>query len=142
MDSEQQQDKQYMPPESFNDALIECVKACGGSLVVGKAIWPSLGEGARGKLLACLNPERAEKLSLDEIMLIMRRARDRGCHAGMQYLAHALSYGPPQPVQPVDEAAELQRAFIESVRKQQEILKRFESLPVQPVVAQSLRAVG
>jgi hypothetical protein len=52
-----------MLAESFNDALIECVKAAGGSKAVGVALWPAMGvEAAQRRLLACLNPERNEKL--------------------------------------------------------------------------------
>jgi hypothetical protein len=99
-----------MLPESFNDSLIECVKACGGSKAVGVALWPARGvEAAQRHLLACLNPDRNEKLSLDEALHVMRLARDRGCHVGMEYLCDALGYAAPQPVAPKDELTELLR---------------------------------
>jgi hypothetical protein len=99
--------------ESLNDALIECVKACGGSKVVGVALWPAKGiEAAQRLLLACLNPERNEKLGPDEVLLVLRMARERGCHAGMQYLAEALSYAEPVPIEPKDELADLLRQYL------------------------------
>ena len=99
-----------MLPESLTDALIEAVKACGGSKAVGVALWPAKGvEAAQRQLLACLNPDRQEKLSPDELLHVLRLARDRGCHVGMQYIAHALSYAEPVPVEPRDELADLQR---------------------------------
>ena len=99
--------------ESLNDALIECVKACGGSKAVGVALWPAKGvEVAQRQLLACLNPERNEKLGPDEVMHVLRLARERGCHVGMQYLAEALSYAEPVPIEPKDELGDLLRQYL------------------------------
>lgn len=107
-----------MLAESLNDALIECVKACGGSKVVGVALWPAKGvEAAQRHLLACLNPDRNEKLGPDEMLFVLRQARAKGCHAGMQFIAAEVGYAAPIPVDPKDEAAELQRQFIEATSK-------------------------
>ena len=83
------------------------------------------------KLLACLNPERAEKLSLDEVVAVMRLGRQHGCRAPMRFLAHALSYAEPQPIQPRDEADELRRQFIESTRALAAMAARIEGLERQ-----------
>lgn len=118
--------------ESINDALIECVKACGGSKAVGLALWPAKGvEAAQRALLACLNPDRQEKLGPDELLLLLHMARDRGCHAGMQYLATTLGYADPVPVDPKDELAELLRQSIEANREMQRRQERIERL-LQP----------
>jgi hypothetical protein len=99
--------------ESLNDALIECVKACGGSKVVGIELWPAKGmEAAQRYLLGCLNPDRPEKLGPDEVLHVIRMARERGCHVGMQYIAAFLSYSMPTPVEPRDEADELRRQVL------------------------------
>lgn len=118
-----------MPPETINDALVECVKACGGSKVVGILLWPSKGvEVAQRHLLSCLNPDRNEKLGPDEVLHILRLARQRGCHVGMQFLATELSYAEPQPVEPRDEADQLRREFIESTRVLAKMAERIEKL--------------
>lgn len=118
-----------MTTESINDALIECVKACGGSKAVGVALWPAKGlEAAQRALLACLNPDRPEKLGPDEVLHIMRMARDRGCHVAMQFLAQALSYAEPVPIKPMDEADELRRQVLEMGRDLQSKLLRLEHL--------------
>lgn len=115
--------------ESFNDALIECVKACGGSKVVGVALWPAKGvEAAQRQLLACLNPDRNEKLGPDEVVHVLRLARAKGCHVGMGHLAAELGYAEPQPIEPKDERAELQRQFIESTRALAAMAARIEQL--------------
>lgn len=115
--------------ETLTDALIECVKACGGSKAVGVALWPAKGvEAAQRHLLACLNGDRAEKLGPDEVMHVLRLARDSGCHAGMHYIAAALSYSEPTPIAPVDAADELRRQVLEMGQQLQRALARIEQL--------------
>lgn len=115
--------------ESINDALIECVKACGGSKVVGVALWPAKGvEAAQRQLLACLNPDRSEKLGPDEVLHVLRLARAKGCHAGMNQIASELGYAEPVPIEPKDERAELQRRFIEATRELQAMAARIGQL--------------
>lgn len=129
-------------PESLDDALIECVKAAGGSKVVASRLWPAkLVDAAQRHLLACLNEGRAEHLKPDEVLLVMRLARDAGCHTGMGYLAHALGYAEPVPTAPRDEAAELQRQFVEATRQMAAMAARLEQL--QPLVERAaLKAVA
>lgn len=120
--------------ESFNDALIQCVKALGHSKSVGVMLWPALGmDAAQRKLLNCLNPERQEKLGPDEVVHLMRLARGRGCHAGMQFLAAHLGYAEPVPVEPKDEADELRRQVLEMGKALQTALARIEALD-RPVI--------
>lgn len=120
--------------ESITDALVECVKACGGSKVVGLAMWPTKGvEGAQRHLLACLNAERAEKLGPDELLHLLRMAREKGCHVGMSFMAHQAGYSEPQPVEPQDERAQLQREFIESTRALARMAQRIEALDRVPL---------
>lgn len=129
-------------PESLDDALVECVKAAGGSKAVGARLWPAkMVDAAQRHLLNCLKDGRAEHLKPDEVLLIMRLAREAGCHAGMQYLAHTLGYAEPVPTAPRDEAAELQRQFVEATRQMQAMAKRLEQL--QPLVERAaLKAVA
>jgi len=118
-----------MLPETLNDAYIDAVKACGGSKVVGHAIWPAKGvEGAQRHLLACLNPDRNEKLSPEEALHIERLSRAKGCHIVAQYRAAALSYAEPVPIEPKDEADELRRQVLEMGRQLQTALSRIEQL--------------
>lgn len=127
--------------ESFNDALIEAVKACGGTKSVGVLLWPAKGvEAAQRHLFACLNPDRAEKLSLDEVLHLMRLGRERGFHGVMQFLAGELAYAEPQPVEPRDEVAELLRQSIELQRQLLAVQQRVASAlpagqPLRPSTA-------
>lgn len=118
-----------MLPESLNDAYVEAIKALGGSKVMGVELWPSKGvEAAQRHLLACLNPDRHEKLSPEESLLIERMARNRGCHVVMQFRAHALSYAEPIPIKPKDEADDLRRQVLQMGHQLQDALARIEQL--------------
>jgi len=113
--------------ESLNDALIACIKAAGGSKQVGPQLWPEKApDVAQRLLLDCLNEDRAAKLSPDQVMLVLRLARARGCHDGINFIASDLGYGTPVPVEPKDEVADLMRAFNDSVEKQAQLAARIE----------------
>lgn len=109
--------------------LVECVKAAGGSKVVGPKLWPEkLLEQAQRHLLDCLNDDRPHQLKPDQVLLVAGLARAVGCHLFMAYSAALLHYDPPMPREPHDETAELQRAFVLAVAQQQQILNRMQAL--------------
>lgn len=113
--------------ESLNDALIACVKALGGSKQVGPLLWPEkTPDAAQRALLDCLNEDRPAKLCPEQLMLVLRLARSKGFHDGMNYIAAELGYSMPTPVEPRDEVAELMRAFNESVAQQAQLAARIE----------------
>lgn len=115
--------------ESMTEAIRDCVNAMGGAKQVGSKLWPEKTPDAANRLLlSCLNEDRPEHLTLDQLMLILRMARDKGCHIGAAYIMRSLGYADPQPVEPRDESAELQRAFMQSVELQRQILSRMERL--------------
>jgi hypothetical protein len=115
--------------DSLADALRECVAACGGNKVVGAKLWPEMDPVAAGRHLAdCLNEAKREKLSPEQVLLVLRLARDRGCHAGLVYIARELGYSDPLPIEPEDERAKLQREFIESTRHLARMAQRIEAL--------------
>jgi hypothetical protein len=101
-------------PESLNDALIECVKACGGSKKVGHTLWPGKTvDAAQRHLLACLNEDKPERLCPDDLLHLLRLARAVGCHSGVEYIAEALGYAKPQPIEPKDELGDLLRQYLQ-----------------------------
>ncbi len=115
--------------EDIYDAFRHAVKALGGAKKVGAKLWPEkpMEQGAQ-LLLHCLNPERPEKLDLYQIEWLLREANKKGCHIAMQQLARDTHYDEPQPIDPEDEKAALQRLYIESVRSQGDIARRLERL--------------
>ena len=123
--------------ESLPDALRECVQSCGGHKAVGTLLWPEKGADVAGRLLAdCLNDAKREKLSPEQVLLVLRLARERGCHAGMNFIARDAGYSDPQPVEPEDERAQLQREFIEASKHFTRLAAKMERLNVQQGVAQ------
>lgn len=122
-------------PEStaMNDLLIACVKACGGSKVMGPKLFPALGvEGAQRRLLDCLNADRDHhNLTPDQVLLVMLEARDRGFHTGMDMLCSALRYAPTTPIEPRDELSDLIRQNNEAMRDLARRQERIERLMLQ-----------
>ena len=113
--------------ESLNDALVECVKALGGSKQVGPWLWPEkTPDAAQRSLLDSLNEDRPAKLSPDQVMLILRKAREIGCHAGITYILRDLGYADPVPIDPRDEVVELQRQLMETLKAQERMTERLE----------------
>jgi len=111
--------------ETINDALDAVVKACGGAKVVGSKLWPEkTPDAAHRLLLASLNEDRAEKLGPEHMLMLLRMGRERGCHAGINFLSRESGYGDPMPIEPEDEKARLQREFIEAQHAMQKLAER------------------
>lgn len=118
-----------MNDNSLNSALVEAVKALGGSKQVGSQLWPEKSpDAAQRQLLDCLNEDRPAHLTPEQTLLILRLARAKGHHAAFAFLAETLGYAPPVPVDPRDEAAELQRQFIAATDKMAAMMARMQEL--------------
>ncbi len=103
--------------DSYEDAIRDCVTALGGFKKVGNMLWPAMAADDAGrKLAACLNTDKREKLDPNELCLIRREARKAGIHILAHYEARDAGYSEPQPLNPEDEAAQLQREFIAAVK--------------------------
>lgn len=87
-------------------ALEAAVMACGGTKKVGLMLWPDKTLDASGRLVSdCLNANCDRKFDLSQIMLILRTAKDAGCHAPFQWIAGEIGY----EAKPVTKAEELDR---------------------------------
>lgn len=126
--------------ESLADALREVVRACGGSKPVGARLWPEKAPDAAARLLQdCLNDARPEKLSPDQVLLLARMGRERGCHAVLAFMAAECGYAPPQPVEPEDERAALQREYIEAVKVLAVLSTRLDRIDAAPASVTAIR---
>lgn len=112
--------------ESMLDAVGIVVLAIGGPQEVGKKLWPALKSSTQ-RVRDCLNPNRDEKFSLEELVQLARWGRDSGCHAIASYFNAEAGYAPPVPVAPADEKAELERLAIESVKQFKQLVDRYEA---------------
>lgn len=128
--------------ESMNDALIACVKALGGSKQVGPLLWPDAApDAAQRKLLDCLNEDRPHHLTPAQTLMVLRLARHRGFHDAADFMMSELGYAPPVPVDPRDEAAELQRQFIVATEQMAAMVERMQGLQAQ-IARPNLRAAA
>lgn len=115
------------------DAIREAVRALGGTKIVGHGLRPDLKPDAAGAWLKdCMNSDRREKLDLSQVIRLMRMAHDAGVHAPAVFLASEMGYS-AQPIEPADEVAGLQRAFIEAVNYQKSIVERMERVTKAPI---------
>lgn len=113
--------------EDINDALREAVRQVDGHKKVGAVLRPELPpDGAGNWLRDCLNEARREKLSPEQVVLILRMARDIGFHGAMGFMSFSTGYEPPQPVSVADQEAELQQHFIDAVEKLEGIQKQLQ----------------
>lgn len=101
--------------ESVNDALQGAVTALGGYKKVGPALRPELPvDQAAQWLRDCLNAGRREKLSPEQVLLLLREAARAGFHPLMNFIAFDAGYK-AVPVDPQTQEAELQSRFIAAV---------------------------
>lgn len=115
--------------EDVNDVLRAMVQALGGAKKVGVSMRSDLGvDAAHRWLLAALNPDRPERLTPEQVLWLLVECRKINFHAGMHFLNVGAGYASPQPVDPEDERATLQREAIEAVRRLEGLAKRLEQL--------------
>ena len=123
-------------PDRIEDAIDEVIQRCGGRKAFATDLWPHKAQRDAHNLLdACLNPDRREKFSRGAVVYIARRGHDVGCHAVMQFIAAQCGYAVPQPIEPSDERANLQREYIEAARAMQHLAERIERTQPGPRLA-------
>ena len=115
--------------ETINDALREVIQAAGGYKKVGAMMFPDIpADHAAGKVRDCLNSERRERFTPEQVMMIARIGRQVGSHALMTYMARESGYADPAPVEPEDEVARLQREFVEATKSLAGLASRIEHI--------------
>jgi len=116
--------------ESIYKALETCVMALGGSKLVGVDLWgkSATPDDQGRKLDHCLSTNHAQKLSLEELILVLRWAHDKGCHAGANFICRDTGYSDPQPLDIEDETAQREREFIQAVGTLQKLAGNISEL--------------
>jgi hypothetical protein len=108
------------PHQEFQDiwqALHEVVRQLGGAKKVGHEMRPELEPDKAGRwLLDCLNPDRNDKLSIEQFQWLLGQGRKAGCHAAMWHLECAAGYEQSKPRCRVSARAQL----LEELLKTQE----------------------
>ena len=62
------------------------------------------------------------------MLFVMRLAREQGITDGIEFVCKQLHYSMPQPIQPVDEAADLQRRFIAATADLAKMFQQIQGL--------------
>lgn len=113
------------------DALRALIDALGGPKKVGLELYPdrSMVESQRLLMKWC-DPDRVEKPTLSQLLFLLKRGRQTGCHVLIGLLSEQSGYA-ATPIEPVDEMVELQKQFIKSVENQQKLLERIQRVQVR-----------
>jgi hypothetical protein len=94
--------------ESVYDALRAIVNHLGGPKTVGILLWPAKSvDDARRQLLDSMNPDRAEKLDPEQIVMLFRMAREADFHVSKHWFDSETGYLPSTPADPTEEQARL-----------------------------------
>lgn len=87
--------------EDVYDALRAAVQALGGAKQAAGRLWPHKPiEQARKELLDALNRDNPRKLDAEEILAVLRMAREAGFHNAKHWLDVAIGYTPTPPSDP------------------------------------------
>lgn len=98
----------------------------GAAKIVGSRLWTHIPPDKAGeKLNRCLSRDHVEKLDLEEFQWFLKEARKVNCHIGINQLCGDAGYATPQPIEPEDEKAALQRQAIQAVEALMPVLNRF-----------------
>jgi hypothetical protein len=93
---------------------------------VAHELWPHMKmDSANTRLSNSLDPTKAEKLTLDEIVHICRVT---GRPDPLFYMADETGYSRPEIRAPEDEEALLMREFVQSQRRMEQVVQRMERL--------------
>lgn len=96
------------------DALGDLVRAVGGPKAAGMALYPKKEpEDAAGYVKDCLNRKRRETFDAEEIMWLLRRGREVGCHAPIRWICTNAGYTAPEPMETETELTRLLREYVE-----------------------------
>jgi hypothetical protein len=115
--------------ESIYDALRSIVQHCGGAKSIGARLWPQKSvDDARRQLLDCINPERSEKLDPEQMILLLRLARECEYHVAKHYLDAETGYLPSIPADPGEEQARLVQVIENAGRELNRAVTALEKL--------------
>ena len=122
--------------EDIYDALADVVRALGGSKATGAKMRPEKPADEACKWVKdCLNRSRPERFDPEHVLWLLKQGREIGCHSAINYFCDEAGYRRPAPMEPEDERAALQRAYIDSIKAQKQIAERMERLAVRSVTA-------
>lgn len=114
--------------DRLEDAIGALVNACGGPKRVGKFLWGEsiTADDARRRIRHNLDPDRRERFSNDELLLLLQLGRESNCHLLADFINRRAGYAPPKPVDPEDEVNRLKREFVETMKRAERLFSQHE----------------
>lgn len=113
--------------DTIDEALGAIVLALGGAKKVGAMLWPDLPvERAAGNVRDRLNGDRRELFSPQQVIFLLKKAREADYHAGMRWITGECGYTGTKPAERDEQRADLQRQFIRAVDVVQSLGKKLE----------------
>jgi hypothetical protein len=109
--------------DSAEEALAEIVRRSGGYKVVGHLMRRELDPEKAGKWLSqCLSTGSNDKLSLDQLLMLLSIGAESGVHSAMEYIGTRTGYEikPVTREQQAVDAVERLEIALDAVRKQME----------------------
>lgn len=124
MDSPDQPSLWY---DSIDEATKYDVAFLGGPKAVGSMLRPELTiDKASDWLSACLNPERREKLDIDQYKMIWLAAKRKGSMTGLAQVCRECECADPVAVEPEDQQMQLIKRYVEATQQLSAIAERIE----------------
>lgn len=123
-------DQQPLWYDTLESALVDVLRGVYGKGCFQKAagdMYPTEDPIDKGKWLEkALDPERAEKLGINDIIWIMKLGRQHGLHGAMYFLADEVSYSRPAPIEPKDQIDEQMRMVLTAAEQINGALEKIE----------------
>ena len=92
--------------EDILKALDDVVRAWGTYEQVAGQLWPNI-KTAYNKLKNKLNPDHHEQFHPEEIITILKKGRELGCHTAMYFLCDEAGYERPREAAPKSRRTEI-----------------------------------
>ena len=126
---------------SLSEALRSAVEACGGSKVVGTALWPAKsGQAAMERVDHCILPRFNDKFSTEEIDFIFAWAERIGAHSAIEGWGAGRGYT-VAPANKEAVIAELQTRAVALTHEAAELQRDIEAIgELSPATLQLMRA--
>lgn len=114
--------------EDIFDAIRADSIAIGPKILAG-LLWPEKPIEQAARLLAdCLNRDRSQRLTPEQLQLVIREARNVGSYCTISFMCDDANMTRPLPVEPEDEKARIQRAVVTAAADLKQMIERLEKL--------------
>ena len=115
--------------EDIYDALQAAVHHLGGAKVIGPDLWPEKTPDAAARLMRdCTNSNRPERLNPEQLLFILKKCRAADFHGLKHFIDAEAGYERAAPLDPIDELAQAQREFVDSVQHLKNLSAQIERL--------------